>query len=532
MTGLIYIQLNWIKNALAVKEINFDRRVSEAINSAVFKYNKIELAAKLFRQRSQNQQFNYIFNILDSLNRYHYNQIFSTDEYFTDQCFDNNNVYQGKRSAIYFEKPYQEKTSHPYDTSVVLHTGFDIAKNQGFIQRNGLREFEDASFRTFKGRTKIINDLFDDLFFQDCFTYSLSHDFNRSMLDSLIRYELLNHGINTDYEFAIYNPVYNKFICEKTSQHAEKLLKEGYLFSLFPNSVFSNPEYLLLYFPDQKKYLLSQLNIMMSTSTVFIFIIIFSFVFIIFTIIRQKKLSVMKTDFINNMTHELKTPISTISLACQALNDKDVRKTEKLYQSYIEMIEEENKRLGIMTEKVLQTALIDKGKFKLNFSVTDIHEIISNAIDKISIQIKSRHGAVITKLNAEYSHLKTDKLHMVNVIFNLMDNAIKYTTKTPEIIITTSNNDEGIVITIEDNGVGISKSYHKKIFDNLYRVSTGNIHDVKGFGLGLSYVKNIIELHGGNIFLESELRKGSKFTIFLPNVFNNQNNNENYQKSN
>ncbi len=529
LTGLIYIQLYWIRNALAVKEVQFDRGVSEAINSAVYKYNKIELAVKLFSQSSQDQQFNFLFNILDSLNRHHYQQIFSTDKYFKDHRLDNKNLYLGKKTDINFEK---DKTYHVFDTSVVFSAGYDFAPSYGYIQRNNIRESENELFEIFLERTRIINDLFDDLFFKDCFSFNLSHDFNKAMLDSLIRRELLNNGIITDYEFGIYNPIYKKFICETSGKQSKKLLKKGYVFSLFPNSVFSNPEYLLLYFPDQKKYLLSQLNIMMSTSTVFIFIIIFSIVFIIFTIIRQKKLSVMKSDFINNMTHELKTPISTISLACQALNDKDVRKTERLYQSYITMIEEENKRLGMMTEKVLQTSLIDKGKLKLNITKTDIHEIISNAIDKISIQINNRHGVIITKLNAENSCIKADKMHMTNVIFNLLDNAIKYTTKTPEIIITTSNNNEGILISVEDNGVGISKSYQKKLFDNLCRVSTGNIHDVKGFGLGLSYVKNIIELHKGNIYLESEPKKGSKFTIFMPCVFNNQNNNENYQKSN
>ncbi len=530
LTGLICIQLYWIRNAIVVKEANFDRGVSEAISSAVYKYNKIELAAKLCKQRSQIQQFNYVYSILDSLNRFYYRQIFPADDYHQSYRFDDKNVYRENKTA--FEKSKKNKTYSSVDKGFVLSSEYEIAGDRGYTQRNRVNEFDEASFRIFRERTQIINDLFDDLFITKRFSSSLTYDFTRQILDSLINYELQNHGILTDYKFGIYNPVYNKFICEQTGKQSQKLLKEGYVFSLFPDYVFSNPEYLLVYFPDQNKYLLSQLNLMLGISIVFIFIIIFSFVFIIFTIIRQKKLSVIKSDFINNMTHEFKTPISAISLACQALNDKDVRKTDKLYQSYITMIDEENKRLVSMTEKMLQTALIEKGKLKLNFSGMDIHEIICNAIDKISLQLKNRHGKIIKNFHAESAYIKVDKTHFNNLVFNLLDNAIKYTVNTPEIIVTTNNNEKGIILTVEDNGVGISKALRKKIFDNLYRVSTGNIHDVKGFGLGLSYVKNIIELHGGNIDLESEPGKGSKFIIFLPYVLNYKNNNDNNQKSN
>ena len=271
-----------------------------------------------------------------------------------------------------------------------------------------------------------------------------------------------------------------------------------------------------MFFPNQKTYLITQMNIMTLASTLFILVIISTFTYTIITIIRQKKLSLIKNDFINNMTHELKTPISTISLACQALSDKDVQKSETLYQSYIRVINEENQRLGMMTEKVLQTAQLEKGKLRLNKVGFNLHDVIEDAIHKIDLQLKTRHGKIFTKLNAEFSFLEADKVHLTNLVFNLLDNAIKYSSEAPNITIETENVNKGILIHVEDKGMGISKANQKKIFENLYRISTGNIHNVKGFGLGLSYVKAIVELHGGNISLQSELKKGSRFSVFIP----------------
>ncbi len=526
LTGLIYIQLYWIRNAISVKEASFDRSVSDALSSVVYKYNKIELANKLLMRRAQNQQIDQVYSALDSLNRLYYEKIYHSGN--SNQSDDGSFVFES-RFSIDYSQSTNRNPNPSIDTSFVSINRPFGNENQGYVQRNPISVIDDPSFRLFRERTKIINDLFDDLFFNR-FSFSLSSEVNKNMLDSLISIELQNQGIKTEYEFGLYNPDFNKLIAEKTGNYSKNLLKDGYVFSLFPNAVFTNPEYLLLFFPDQKKYVLSQLNLMLGISTVFIFIIIFSFVFIIFTVFRQKKLSVMKNDFINNMTHELKTPISTISLACQALNDTDVRKTDKLYQSYITMINEENKRLGAMTEKVLQTALIDKGKLKLNVTGIDVHEIITDAIEKTSLHLKSRHGEIITDFNAGYPYMEADKMHLTNVVFNLLDNAIKYTIKTPYIVISTENSDKGIIIKVKDNGVGISKSHRNKIFDNLYRVSTGNIHDVKGFGLGLSYVKRVVELHGGNINIASELKNGSTFIVFLPFGFNHQNNSKNNQK--
>jgi two-component system phosphate regulon sensor histidine kinase PhoR len=223
------------------------------------------------------------------------------------------------------------------------------------------------------------------------------------------------------------------------------------------------------------------------------------------------------------MTHEFKTPISTISLACQALSDKDIPRSNDMYNDYIQIIGDENHRLGEMAEKILQTAILEKGNLHLRPEAIDVHELIADAIHKIAIQIEIRDGVLTKSLKAEYPLIKADKVHLSNVIFNLLDNANKYSPRKPQIMISTADADDGILISVHDKGMGISKANLKRIFEKLYRVPTGDVHNVKGFGLGLSYVKFIVEKHGGIISVESEPGKGSIFTMFLPYVIPEQN---------
>jgi two-component system phosphate regulon sensor histidine kinase PhoR len=244
--------------------------------------------------------------------------------------------------------------------------------------------------------------------------------------------------------------------------------------------------------------------------------IVIAFAIVIIAMLRQKKLSDMKNDFINNMTHEFKTPISTVSLACEVLNDPDVPKSDDLLHSYIDIISQENKRLGVLAEKILQTAILEKGELKLGRDTIDTHEIIADVIRKISIQVEIRDGNISFYPLASDPMIVADKMHITNVINNLLDNANKYTPKKPLITVTTENVRKGIQISITDNGSGISKANQKKIFDKLYRVPTGDVHNVKGFGLGLSYVKFIVEKHHGEVSVESEPGKGSTFRIWLP----------------
>ena len=337
-----------------------------------------------------------------------------------------------------------------------------------------------------------------------------------SALDSLISLELNIRGIDTRFEFGIFKPEGLEFLIEKSPNYRKELIEKGYAFLLFQTDIYSSPEYLIIYFPHEKQFLLTELWGMLLISIILIIVIVYSFTYTITTIFRQKRLSEMKNDFINNMTHEFKTPISTISLACEALGDKEIRKSDEFFGSYITMISEENKRLAGMAEKILQTAVIEKGQLKMNKEMIDVHEIITDVIKNLRIQVEIKDGEIIRNFGAADATIEGDRLHVTNLVYNLLDNANKYSPKKPLIRISTENQHNGLVITIEDNGIGISKQEQKKIFDKLYRVPTGNIHEVRGFGLGLSYVKAIVEEHQGKISLESEANKGSKFRVFLP----------------
>jgi two-component system phosphate regulon sensor histidine kinase PhoR len=522
LLGLVGIQIYWIRNAVSVKEANFDRGVSEAVIKAINKFNKIEMARKILLQQERSAQMSQYYQMLDSLNREYYDAIIGSGNN-SEESPDSGNIYSQESFHFSITEHENGRKIRTFDTSYVRESILE----QGIAgyAPSPARIIPEDPVRMFFDRSKFINDLFEDLFSTQ-YPFQISGEESVKTLDSLLNAELKTQGIKTEFDFAVFNPFYNSVVAQKTGKNIPELLQSPYYFNLYPNDIFINPEYLHIYFPKQQSYILAQTNAMLITSSVFIMLIISSFAFTMFTIIRQKKLSVMKNDFINNMTHELKTPISTISLACQALKDQDIGKSEDLYQSYIKMIDEENQRLGLMTEKVLQTALIEKGKLRLNRTGLDVHDLINEAIRKISLQVEAKHGNISSNLNAQYNFIEADKVHLTNVFVNLLDNANKYSPTSPNINVSTENTSRGILVHVQDKGIGISKANQKKIFENLYRVSTGNIHDVKGFGLGLSYVKAIVEKHGGYISLESELKKGSRFSVFIPFGFDDHQKND------
>jgi two-component system phosphate regulon sensor histidine kinase PhoR len=339
---------------------------------------------------------------------------------------------------------------------------------------------------------------------------------SKQALDSIVSRELNLRGIDTRFEFGIYKPENETYLIEKSPNYRKELFEKGYAFPLFQSDIFTPPEYLLIAFPNEKRFLLTELWGMLLISLVLIIVIVYSFTYTISTIFRQKRLSEMKNDFINNMTHEFKTPIATISLACEAMRDPVVAKSPEFLASHISMIDEENKRLAGMAEKILQTAVIDSGQLKMRREQINIHDIIHDVVKNIRIQVEIKDGVIIKSFYASNPKIEGDRVHLTNLFYNLLDNANKYSPRKPEIRISTENTGNGVQISIEDKGIGIGKAEQKKIFDKLYRVPTGNLHEVRGFGLGLNYVKAIVEEHRGKISLESEVNKGSKFKVFLP----------------
>ncbi len=281
-------------------------------------------------------------------------------------------------------------------------------------------------------------------------------------------------------------------------------------------------EVLHLYIKEENNFLIRKIGWYIAGSILFTIIIISAFYLTVRTMFRQKKLSEIKSDFINNMTHELKTPLATISLAIDALtNEKVIHDTEKI-RYYSRMIKDENKRMNKQVEKILQSARIEKQDIRLNLQILNAHEIISKVADNVHLQILDKNGKLYLNLGAEHFKIEADDVHFSNVVFNLLDNAIKYSKNDLAIEMTTANEKDMFVLHIKDNGIGMNKETQSRVFEKFYRAHTGNIHNVKGFGLGLSYVKAIVEAHGGRVKVDSVLGKGSTFSVYFPIVQENQ----------
>lgn len=324
---------------------------------------------------------------------------------------------------------------------------------------------------------------------------------------------LKERGIDQPFDLAILD---NKGVLIPITKAHTNILVQGIQAKLFPSDIIDNENYLLINFPNKGKYILQQIWLPVLSSLLFIGVIIFCFFYAIQVIIRQKKLSEIKNDFINNMTHEFKTPIATVSLAVEALQDPDLLSQENFRNRYLSIIKEENKRLGTQVEKVLQAATLDKKDFKLKIETINVCDILENAKNNFELQVQKKEGKIILEMDLKEPYLEADPFHLSHIINNLLDNAVKYSKESLQISIKAWDTADKTMISVKDNGIGMSKESVKKIFDKFYRVPTGNIHDVKGFGLGLAYVSTMVEAHHGEISVQSESGKGSTFTLKLP----------------
>ncbi len=468
VVGLIAIQVYWISNVFTLREQEFSEHVNQAL-----KYTGTELEKRDVAKDSM-----------------------------------------ASSPSVSLSAPNKENLVISYgggDVSVLPQSTF----GQDSVSVDPLAAVgeKDAKILSQSG---ILDDIMGGLLELDIYA-SVIDRIDTLVLDSLLNQSLNAQGVKAEYDYGIFNKLQQPEIIPAHSKlNADQIQREGYRIQLFPNDPIADPNYLCIWFPRERQYVLSTMGTMLLTSAILMLLIMLLFSFSINTIYRQKKLSEIKNDFINNMTHELKTPIATISLACEALSDPDMRTGEKAITNYVGMIRDENKRLGILVENVLRTSIFEQGQIKLKLQQFDIHEVIRQVITNIDIQIKTRNGQIVTRFDAKNSMVKGDLLHITNVVYNLIDNAIKYSEGSPRVEILTSDEPRGIAISFVDFGIGISKENQRKIFDKLYRVPTGNIHNVKGFGLGLSYVKGVMEMHGGTVDVMSEIKKGSTFIIHIP----------------
>jgi len=351
------------------------------------------------------------------------------------------------------------------------------------------------------------------------------------LLAQSIQEEINGRGIMTEYQYGVYSKARNSYVIvndhfvveesgpQITQGGAPTLYNSPYKVALFTQDMES-PGYLSLYFPNRTRLVIGSVLQTLLLSVLFTGIILFCFWYTIQVIIRQKKLSEMKNDFINNMTHEFKTPIATISLAADSIGSPMIMSHPDKIKRFVDIIRQENRRMNSQVERVLQMAMIDKKDFQLSLDDLNLHEVIQQAVDNFSLQVEKREGTLYTDLQASRPVIEGDATHIASIIHNLLDNANKYSPEKPDITISTRDVPMGVEITVTDKGIGISKEARKHIFDKFYRVHTGNIHDVKGFGLGLSYVKAIMTAHKGLVDVKSEPGKGSSFTLTFPKKVN------------
>ncbi|MFZ9187207.1 MAG: sensor histidine kinase [Algoriphagus sp.] len=336
-----------------------------------------------------------------------------------------------------------------------------------------------------------------------------------AQLRRLLKRQLVEKGITEDFELGIKQGK-GELIGVGQLLDPQILLQEGLQSKLFPNDILGNDNFLYVYFPEKTSHVFRQVWLPISSSILFILVIIFCFYYAIRIILKQKALSDIKNDFINNMTHEFKTPLATVSLAVEALQDPELSNQDTFRNRYLGIIREENKRLVTQVEKVLQAAALDRNEFNLKLESIHLPAMLQACMDQFALQVENRGGKIEFISEMKDPYIVGDVFHLTHLFNNLLDNANKYSPSNPNIRVAVKEQGPEVQINLQDQGIGMSRDAAKKIFDKFYRVPTGNVHDVKGFGLGLSYVKTMLEAHHGTIQVQSELGKGSTFTINLP----------------
>ncbi|RFZ81227.1 sensor histidine kinase [Mucilaginibacter terrenus] len=343
---------------------------------------------------------------------------------------------------------------------------------------------------------------------------------NGFWIDSLLRFELHNRGIFLPFSYEVTTANSDSLIfssaMDTQGKKPEFIDANTYQKAIFSNEVVNDPGKIKLFFPEKNSFILGNMTATMGTTGGLLLVLIFCFGYTIFSILRQKKISEMKIDFINNMTHEFKTPVSTIMIASEALKDDEIAEDKTRVARLANVIYEENVRLGSHIERVLNIARIEKNDFKLDKKPIDANDMISVVLDSMALKLQKCNAVVNMHLHSENATILADELHFSNVIYNLVDNAVKYSKDAPEITVTTSNKNGELCVKVADKGIGMSRDQQSKIFEQFYRIPTGNLHDVKGFGLGLSYVNTIVKRLDGTISVKSEKDKGSEFELKFP----------------
>ena len=497
ISGLILIQLYWIRNAIAITDQQFRYLANKALESVVLDLEEKELIKNIVAD-------------IDPASTDSVTAIVPKDSPLAKKL-------QGYQPNSALLEMYG--LNNPVEPIAITSSGHKI-----FISSENTSPFpgdETTEPSPQISNSEISGRVTNKIVFLEKImekilrnTPDIRERINPDKVKEELRSALNNVGIYLDFEFSIRSGRYGNIW--KTPGFTDRPGTNKFIIQLFPNDPVPSQNQIVLYCLQEQQYKFEKIGNLGFMSLLFTLLLLILSTGTFIVIFRQKKISEIRSDFINNMTHELKTPISTISLASQMMADKSIPDKDKNIENLARVISDESMRLKFQVEKVLQMAIFERMKMKLNLVEMDVHRLIEKAVENFALQIHNRSGIIRTDLQAPNSIALIDEIHMLNSISNLIDNAIKYSKERPDIIISSRNNKKGILITIEDKGIGISKENMNRIFDKFFRVHSGNVHNVKGFGLGLSYVKKIAEEHNGSIKVESQVNKGTKFTLFLP----------------
>lgn len=498
--GLLYLQINYI-NAMATMR---SEQFAETVKRSLY-----QVARYLEYDETQNYLIKDIKDQENDATELQFQQTMLQRQRILTRQKDEYSITDGALSKIEDSRGYSSGRS-----------GISLPNDKVYISRkhgnSSLPRISKGLQETLKNRYVKQRELLDEIVYNILYEASntpLSQRIDVYKLNGYIKAELANNGLNLPYYFTVVDKEGKEVYRSRAIKEVD--IKQAFTQVLFPNDQTPKLNYLKVCFPTMDRYIFNSIGFVVP-SLIFSFVLLVTFIITILIISRQKRLSEMRNDFINNMTHELKTPVATISLASQMLCDESVSKSPTMLSHISSVIGDESKRLSFQVEKVLQMSLFEKQKIAFKLKELDANSTIKTVVNNFKLRVEKTGGSIVSDLKADNALIYADEMHFTNVLFNLMENAVKYSKGELTLYITTANRDNMLVITIKDNGIGIKKEQLKKIFEKFYRVPTGNLHNVKGFGLGLPYVKKIIEEHKGTIKVESEINVGTKFIITLP----------------
>jgi len=496
LVGIFGLQVYWFKQAYELKSREFDARVNMALLKTAERVEELETKA-IIRNKLE-PGINYYPNYPDSL---------SATSIPSSAVLDQTNFS--------IREPEQETEASASQQKLFLPDGRELTLESSTI---GGQMTDSMRHAIQLERKKWFTDIILEM---EAYTKRGLQGTNPQQVDSILKSTLRDFGIRSHYTGAVYLPEMDSAMLFTGTTSFTPLHESQYYIRLFPQYMFAAPQFLVIDFSDKAASIVAELQTIIILFLLFSAIIIGVYSYTLRNFLRQRKLSELKTDFINNMTHEFKTPIASISLAADSLKNPKILQNPELILHYGEIIKEENRRMNRHIESVLQSAILEKDALQLRKEKAHIHALLETAADRAKFQHRIREIRIAEEYMADEDEVWGDEIHLVNVFVNLLDNAVKYCEGTPEITIHTRNENNSVIITFADNGIGIKKEDLKEIFQKFYRVPTGNLHNVKGFGLGLSYVKSIAELHDGNVSADSVYGKGSIFSITIP-LYKNQ----------